>query len=182
MKRFRISIAGDIASGKSTLIPLLTERYNAEVISAGKFIRQFAEELGMSIVEFNEYQKLHPEYDKKLDSKVAEYSEIDGDFIFDSRLAWHFVPDSFSVYVKCDLDVAAERMYNANREKEKYESVEKAKEAIISRRKAEVERYKKFYGLDVGDLSNYDLVIDSTKASPEELAEIIIENWKKTNR
>jgi len=158
---------------------MLKERFNAKVISIGKLQRKMAEELGMDTCQFNIYQKQHPEFDKILDAKSAEYEPIDGDFIFDSRLAWYFVPSAFSVYLKCDYHESAKRIMGANREDEPFESVEEAEKSIRLRRESERERYKDFYGVDILDMNNYDAVIDTVDKTPDEVAETIVEQWKK---
>ena len=161
MSYFKISLTGDLGSGKSTVCAILKERFNAEVISIGKLQRKMAEELKMNTCEFNVYQKAHPEFDRILDKKSSEYEGVDGNFIFDSRLAWHFVPSAFSVYLKCGYKESARRIFQANRDDEHFDSVEEAEESIRKRRETERERYKDFYGVDILDMNNYDAVIDT---------------------
>ena len=89
MAYFRISLAGDLGSGKSTVGAILKDRFYADIISVGKIQREMAEQLGMNTTEFNVYQESHPELDKKLDDMLAAYEGKEGSFIFDSRMAWH---------------------------------------------------------------------------------------------
>jgi hypothetical protein len=52
----------------------------------------------------------------------------------------------------------------------------------MDRRESEKKRYMTQYGVDIKDLMNYDLVVDTTCATPEEIADRIIESfeeWKK---
>lgn len=178
MSYFKISLTGDLGSGKSTVCAILKEQFDAEVISIGKLQRKMAEELKMDTCEFNVYQKTHPEFDKILDGKSAEYESVDGNFIFDSRLAWHFVPSAFSVYLKCGYKESAKRIFQANRSDEHFDTFEEAEESIRKRRETERERYKDFYGVDILDMNNYDAVIDTIDKTPEEVAAIIVEKWK----
>lgn len=176
---FKVSLAGDLGSGKSTVGAILKERFNAEVISIGKIQRKMAAELGMDTCDFNVYQQTHPEFDKILDTKLAEYEEKQGNYIFDSRMAWHFVPSSFSVYLKCDLKEAAERILNAKRNDETYENAEQAIKRLTERRTSEKNRYYDFYGVDITDMSNYNVVIDTTGKTPDEVAEEIALGWER---
>ncbi|MBR2384576.1 MAG: AAA family ATPase [Clostridia bacterium] len=84
---FKISLAGDLGSGKSTVGAILKERFNAEIVSIGQIQRAMAAELKMDTCEFNKYQETHPEFDKILDTKLADYEPQEGNFIFDSRMA-----------------------------------------------------------------------------------------------
>ena len=178
MANFKISLTGDLGSGKSTVSNILKERFGAEIISVGKLQREMAAELNMDTCEFNEYQRSHPEYDKILDAKTAAYESVDGNFIFDSRLAWHFVPGAFSVYLKCEYAEAARRIMDANREDESFSSLEEAEASIRTRRERERSRYAEFYGVDILDMNNYDAVIDTKDKTPEEVADAIVSAWE----
>lgn len=181
MAYFRISLAGDLGSGKSTVGAILKDRFYADIISVGKIQREMAEQLGMNTTEFNVYQESHPELDKKLDDMLAAYEGKEGSFIFDSRMAWHFVPSAFSVYLKCNPSEAAERVLNAKRNDEMYSSGEDALKKLQERRESEIQRYKKFYGVDITDMSNYSLVIDTTGKAPEDVAEEIVLAWAEAS-
>lgn len=180
MAYFKVSLAGDLGSGKSTVGAILKERFYADVVSVGKIQREMAEKLGMNTKEFNIYQEKHPELDKQLDDMLASYENKEGSFIFDSRMAWHFVPSAFSVYLKCNAEEAAKRVVEAKRADEKYLSDEDAFEQLKERRVSEIQRYKKFYGVDITDMSNYCLVVDTTGKTPEEVADLIVLAWAKT--
>ena len=67
---------------------------------------------------------------------------------------------------------------NADRENEKYPDVQVAVSKLTDRRKSELLRYGSLYGVDISNLSNYDLVVDTSGKSPEEVASIIIENFE----
>ena len=52
---------------------------------------------------------------------------------------------------------------------------EDVKRQIREREKSEKKRYMDFYGIDMGDLSIYDVVIDTTSIPPQTVIEKIIE-------
>ncbi len=180
MSYFRISLAGDLGSGKSTVGQILKDRFNADVVSVGKIQREMAEKLGMNTTEFNVYQEEHPELDKELDDNLASYESKEGSFIFDSRMAWYFVPSAFSVYLKCSADEAAKRVALAKRADEPYKDQEDAFKKLQERRESEIQRYKKFYGVDIMNMTNYALVVDTTGKTPESVAEEIVYAWAQT--
>lgn len=179
---FKISLAGDLGSGKTTVGAILKEKFNAEIVSVGKIQRAMAAEMGMDTLAFNRYQEQHPEFDKILDDKLRAYEKEEGNFIFDSRMAWHFVPSAFSVYMKADPIESAKRVLAAAREDESFSSVEEAAESLKKRRASERERYLKFYGVDITDLTHYDLVVDTTGKTPQEVAEAIENGWKNKEK
>ena len=54
------------------------------------------------------------------------------------------------------------------------ESVEAAQEATKLREASEAKRYKMYYGIDIGDLSVYDLVVDTDHLDPDQVIETIM--------
>ena len=176
-----ISITGDIASGKGTITNLLQKELGYNVYKNGEYVRKLATLMGMSIVEFQEYLNQHEEIDRQVEKSASEYAAEHDNLIIDARLGFYAVPYSFKVYLKVDLMESARRAYNdALREAtEKYTSVEQAAEAIKYRFEQENYRYIKTYNVDRTDMSNYDLVVDTTDKTPEEVFKIVLDAYKQ---
>jgi cytidylate kinase len=131
----------------------------------------------MTTLELNKYSETHPEIDAEIDRTFVALGEQQN-IVVDSRLAWHFIPNSLKVYLKTDVEVSAKRIIgdsNSVRKSEKYASLEEATEHIKARKASENKRYSDLYGLDCDDMSNYDLIIDTSYITPEEVADIIID-------
>ena len=90
---------------------------------------------------------------------------------------WYAVPESFKVYIKVDIDVAAQRAFNDpdRKETESLATLEEQKHDLIQRYNLENERYFKLYNVHRDDLSNYDYICDTSNITPEEAADKIIE-------
>ena len=175
----KISLTGDLGSGKSTVCALLAERTGAEVISIGALQRKMAREKGIKFYEFNAYMEAHPEVDDEFDTMLKNMDAVnDRPLLFDSRMAWNFVPSAFSVYITTDLYEAARRVFAAHRENESYTGVEDAMLKLSERRASEMLRYSELYKKNIKDLNNYDLVVDSTSASPEKVASLILSEYQ----
>ena len=170
----KISLAGDLGSGKSTVSDILIERLGAEYYSTGRIVRDIASARKMTVVELNVYMETHPEIDHEIDDGLKALSELDKFLIIDSRMAWHFTRGTFKVYLSCDIETSALRIMNANRDGEHAASLEKTVEDTRARRKSEQKRYMEQYGVDIKDLTNYSLVLDTTYATPSEVAETLI--------
>ncbi len=170
----KISLAGDLGSGKSTVSKILCERLGAKYYSTGAICRALASEMGMDIIEMNRYMETHPEFDKKIDDGLVALSDVDECMIVDSRMAWHFVRDTFRVYMSTELEESARRILSAGRAEEQVASFDEMVEKIRARRGSESLRYSEKYGVNIIDMNNYSLVIDTTYASPEEVAECIL--------
>ena len=180
-KKNIISLAGELSSGKGTVSKILMEQLNYGVYRNGDYFRKLAQEKGMSVTEFNEYVKEHTEIDIQIENSAKEYAKSNDNFIIDARLGWYAVPESFKVYLKVNPDVAAKRAFeNQDAEKsktEKFKTIEEQKADMQKRYKLENERYYMVYGVRKDDMSNYDLVIDTTDKTPEEVANIIKEKY-----
>ncbi len=177
----KISLAGDLGSGKSTVADILIARLGAEYYSTGAIVRSIAEGRGMTVTELNKYMETHPEIDHEIDDGIAALSELDKFLIIDSRMAWHFTKGTFKVYLSCDIETSALRIMNANRKGEHSATLEETIVTTRTRRESEKKRYLEQYGVDIKELSNYSLIVDTSNATPEEVAECIInafEKWK----
>ena len=179
MKSVKISLAGDLGSGKSTVGKLLAARFGAEVYSTGTIQRAIALEMGMTTLQLNQYMETHPEIDGKIDDGLRALEGTEKNLVIDSRMAWHFVPSSFSVYMAADPYVSAARIMNAGRESEPFASVEEAAASVAERRKSEMFRYSHLYGVNIKDTENYNYVIDTSYISPERVAERIAAHYEK---
>jgi CMP/dCMP kinase len=174
-KSVKISITGDLGSGKSTVCRYLKENFGLKVYSIGQIQRSLAEKYSMDICAFNRYMETHPEIDEEIDTELAKIGQRDEAMVLDSRMAWHFVPDSFKVFLSVDSNEAAKRiMLDERGGVETYASLEDAKLRLIERKRSENLRYMTKYGVDCSNPFNYDMIIDSTDISPEQVADTII--------
>lgn len=176
----KISITGDLGSGKSTVCRYLKEQYGFNVYSTGVIQRSLAEKYNMTTYDFNKYMETHPEIDEEIDAALTERGKRDEDMILDSRMAWHFVPDSFKVYLAVDTDTAVGRVLEDHRGTvETYGSFDDAKCRLLERKASENLRYSTKYGVDCADLLNFDLVVDTTQITPQEVAETIMKKYRQ---
>ena len=175
----KISLAGDLGSGKSTVADILLSRLGAEYYCTGAIVRAIAAERGMTVTELNKYMETHPEIDHEIDDGIAALSEDERFLIIDSRMAWHFTKGTFKVYLSCDIETSAIRIMNANRKGEHSATLEETVEATRARRESEKKRYNEQYGVNIKDLSNYSLIVDTTVATPDDVAECIVSSFEK---
>lgn len=175
----KISLAGDLGSGKSTVAKILIEALGAEYYSTGSIVRSIAERMDMTICELNVYMETHPEIDKEVDDGLVALASDPRALIIDSRMAWHFTEGTFKVYLSTDIETASLRIMSANRSGEHSSTLEETMASTKARRESEKKRYSEKYGVDITDLSNYSLVVDTTYATPAEVAGIIISTFEK---
>lgn len=180
-KKHIISICGELASGKGTVSKILAEELKFGIYCNGDYFRTLGKEMGMDVTTFNVYVKEHPEIDKKIELNAKNYAKEHDNFIIDARLGWYVVPQSFKVYLKVDITEAAKRAFEDNKRKysESFATIEEQKEDMQKRYLLENERYYNLYGVRKEDETNYNLVIDTTNFTPQEVAKKIIEEYEK---
>lgn len=174
-----ITLTGNLGSGKSTLGKLMAAEYGYEIFSTGKVIREIADSFGISVLEMNKKMEADHQYDKMIDDTTARISrEKKGQkLLFDSRLAWHFVEESFKVFLSVSLPVAAARvMADSTRGSvETYSSEQECMERLSERAKTEDRRYRDLYRIDYFNAENYNLVLDSSECPTDVLGKILVE-------
>ena len=175
------SITGKLGSGKSTVCKMIRDRYDYEIFSTGAIQREVAREMGISTLELNKRMKQDHSLDTRIDEATTRLSRERRDcrLIFDSRMAWHFAEDTFKIFLTVDPTVAAQRvMANPRDSEERYRSVEEARDKLVERSRVEQSRFRELYGVDYCDYGNYNLVVDSSARTPEEIVDIIWEAFR----
>ncbi len=174
----KITITGDLGSGKSVVSKALRASLGFDIYSTGKVQREIAARYGMTTLELNQYAETHPEIDDEIDGVFVQLNGLPEGLIVDSRLAWFFMPESFKVFLSVPVEVAAARiMGDVARKREKYSDLEHAIEDLSARKDSENKRFREKYGADCTNMNNFDLVIDTSKFTPEEVAGEIVASY-----
>lgn len=178
-----ISIDGPSGAGKGTLAEYISDKLGIPCYSAGDFFRQLAEEKGMTVEE------LSSQADKNTDIKVDKRTLEKGmneSCVIESRISSWVLGDysDFRIYLTAELDERARRVKNdsdagVRSAEDKKNTFKQAKEKIQQRDKDNKQRYQDYYGIDVEDLSIYDLIIDNTDLDLEEQKQLVEKALKK---
>lgn len=170
-----ITLSGRPGSGKSVVASRLAEALGVAHASAGDFMREIARERGMSILELSRLAEEDDSIDAEIDARTVRLAEEAEDLVVDARLGWHFVPSSVKVFLEVSREVAARRIYEARRGTERENvDLETTRGAIEARTESERERYLGYYGLDYTDHGHYDLVVDTSDLTVEEVVDRIV--------
>jgi len=186
-KKHIITITGSLGSGKSSTAKRVAELLKYKHASTGNFMRSMAEKRGLTLNDLNKIG----ETDSSIDIEIDDYSREIGrseNVVMDSRLGFHFIPESFKVFLKLDPIIAANRILedakvNPNRHKESREgfnTVESIVESISIRLESETKRYKELYNINNYMMpENFDLVVDTSKTPLEQVSEQIITKYQE---
>jgi len=165
MKRQIITIAGSLGSGKSSTARAVAAALGFRHFSSGDLFRQLAVERGESIEAMNISAEVQRDIDLKVDNLLQEMYRADEQLVIDSRMAWHWMPGSFKVFLVLDPDTAAARIFNdlqgKGRISEDATSIQEVRDSIDRRFASEQKRYAALYGVNATDLQNFDLAINT---------------------
>ena len=164
----KITLCGKIGSGKSVIAKTLAKEFNLKHYSTGDVMRSIAKENGLTIEEFDKVTP--PDIDYKVDNHTKRIGEDEDDFIFDSKMAWHFIPDAIKIFLDVSYEEGARRIKKDQRINEaKVESVQELAERNKQRWETHRQRMIGLYDADMDDQTNYDVYIDTTNLSIEEV-------------
>jgi predicted cytidylate kinase len=167
-----IGISGSPGSGKTTVARMLSDRIGIRFHSMGSVFRSIADEKKLSLKELSTLAESDSSIDHLIDRRQSEMLRAGG-IIMDSRLSCWLMKRSningLKVWITAPLDVRAKRV--AGREGI---GMAEARESIKAREESEADRYRKYYGIDMRDLSIYDIVINNAWMSPEDCCDVIL--------
>jgi CMP/dCMP kinase len=167
-----LTVGGLAGTGTSTLCRLLSDRLALPYAYAGGIFREEAARRGLSLAEFNALCQADPAVDRSLDDRQVELLRAGG-LVLEGRMAgWlahHHGLDATRVWVVCDED---ERIRRITQRDGDDPEVQRAR--TREREASELDRFRRYYGAEVTDLALYDLVLDSTDATPEALADTVL--------
>ncbi|HKE72025.1 MAG TPA: cytidylate kinase family protein [Acidimicrobiales bacterium] len=168
-----ITVSGPPGSGTTTTAEHVAARLGIIFLPGGEVFRAMAVERGMSLAAFGAYATEHPEVDVELDGRLGERARAGG-VVIESRLAGWIVRNegltAVTAWIDCDPDVRAARVGQREGTTPAQARVENDE-----RQKVERERYLALYGIDLADLSVYDIVLDSTATTAAELGDRVVD-------
>lgn len=170
----RITLSGDLGSGKSSVGRRLAERLHLPHYSAGTLFREIGQISNLDALQTNLAAEDNIDIDVAVDNRTRELDRTLDSFIIDSRMAWHFVSGATRVYLSASPETAAKRIASdTTRSSESYASLAQALASLERRRDSEIRRYKKLYSVDITDGANYDLIIITDDAEIDDIADLI---------
>jgi len=164
-----ITISGKAGSGKSTIAKLLSKKLNFKHYSMGDLQRKYAKDRSLTIEELGRLEAEDDSIDREVDASQTKLAMEQDNFVIDSWLGFHFIPGSIKIFLTCDNQISAQRIFEDIKFKKRdlserpVKTVEEAQQILEERMKVNAERWKKYYGVDFMDSKNYDLVIDTSK-------------------
>jgi len=164
-----ITLGGLHGTGKSSVADLIAKEFGFRRVSAGMIFRRLAAERGMTLEEFSRLAQNDEKIDRLLDETLREEAKR-GNVVLDGQLAAWMAGEhaDFKILLTAPLKVRVERI-----SKRDGTSFDDALRETEVREASERERYREYYGIDISDLSIYDLVINTEKFDLDGVFEIV---------
>ena len=161
----RVTLSGDIGSGKSTFAKRLAKELDVPRNYVGQMMRDEAAAMGLTLDEFNKLLDKDDEVDRRLDELQREKSKQIERGVFEGRTSWYFVIDpKVKVFLSVDPRVGAERVFgdDKDRQEKDYSSVDEVIKANTERKASEEKRYHEYFGISAYNHDDFDVVVDTT--------------------
>ena len=153
-----ITISGQSGSGKNSTAERLARKLRCRVVDAGTIFRDMGKKQGMDVIAFGQYVDAHPEIDQALDEEMLRHAQNSTNVILLGRLTGWMTMRRDIPAVRVWLSATAETRAKRVVRREKI-SFQQALQDTERRDRDNALRYKKLYGLDLNDLSPYDIVV-----------------------
>ncbi len=164
-----IAISGPAGSGKTTYAKILAKKLGLRYFSAGSIFREIAKRKKLTLEELSKIAESDPSIDLEIDKRTLEEASK-GNVIVEGHLVAWVVKDiaDIKIYVKAPLMERVKRI--ALRENRPLNEVLRE---TVNRENSQRKRFYDYYGIDIRDLSIFDLVIDTTNLSIDNVIELI---------
>ncbi len=167
-----VTISGLPGSGTSTASRAVATALDLDHVDGGQVFRALAAERGVDLAAFGRIAEADPTIDVELDSRLAQRGHK-GDVVLESRLAGWIAHNEgligLKVWMACDDGERARRV--AQREGRTPNEARRLNEV---REASEAQRYLAYYGIDITDLSPYDLIVDTTVTPKAAVADQVV--------
>lgn len=179
-----ITLSGKPGSGKSSTADKVAELLGYTRHSSGDMVRRILKQKRMTLEEYNARAESEHDLDAQVDEELRNLRD-QNDIVVDSRLGFYWLPESFKVYLDLDLDVATARIYkdlvsNSNRSGEGgNHSLDAVAVSVRERMQNEQARFKSMYGIDPYNANNFDLIINTSRHTPQSVALAVFDNYKE---
>lgn len=177
--RMIITISGKQGAGKTSIGKKIAKSLGYDFLSIGDLRGFIAIDYGLTIDELNDIGKTQDWVHKKADEKTIEIEKTRDNFVLEGWAGYHFIPHSFKIFMDVDEDIGTERIFKDQRPDERpCKTKEKMKELLKKRLNQTSEQFKKYYEINFLDKSQYDLVIDSSNKTKQEIIKLILKKIK----
>jgi CMP/dCMP kinase len=160
----RILLSGLSGTGSTTAARRIAADFGLSYIYGGQIFRNLAVERGISLEELAESLEHDQEAEREIDRRLVAAGIGDNVLIESRTIGWIFPPEiqAVRIWLLCDLSERLRRV-------QAREHHPRSAENLLRREASDNRRYGDLYGIEDNDFSPFDLVIDTTRMSVDEV-------------
>jgi cytidylate kinase len=157
-------LSGLSGTGSTTAAKRIAADLELDYVYGGQIFRNLARERGVSLEELAESLEHNQEDEREIDRRLVEAGKRDNVLIESRTVGWIFPREipAIRIWLTCDLQERLQRVQNR-------EHHPRSAENLLRREASDNRRYLALYGIREEDFSPFDLVIDTTNLSVEDV-------------
>jgi CMP/dCMP kinase len=173
-----ITLDGTPGSGKNSIGERLAKEFHYDFYSVGDILRELARSRGITLHQLRVLREKDPKIDQDVDAHQENLGKTKDGFVITGRTSFHFIPRALHIFLKVEYTVAAARIWKDLQASDKRNEGTFTSEAHVAqvtkeRNERDWRIYKKYYGIDVNNAFNYDLVVDTSQLNKDEVFAVV---------
>jgi cytidylate kinase len=160
----RILLSGLSGTGSTTAAKHIAADLGLRYIYGGQIFRKLAEQREISLEELAELMERDQETEQEIDRQLIAEGMDDNVLVEGRTIGWIFPRDveATRIWLICDLPERLRRVQGR-------EHHPRSAENLLRREASDNRRYRALYGIEPEDFSPFDLVLDTTRLSVDEV-------------
>ena len=160
----RILLSGLSGTGSTTAAKRIAADLGLDYVYGGQIFRNLARERGIALEELAESLETNPELEQEIDRRLIEAARGEDVLVEGRTIGWILpakVP-ALRIWLTCDLPERLRRVEDRDRHP-------RSAENLLRREASDNRRYRALYGIEEEDFRPFDLVLDTTNLSVDEV-------------
>ncbi|HEX8917203.1 MAG TPA: cytidylate kinase family protein [Chloroflexota bacterium] len=164
----RLLLSGLSGTGSTTAAKRIAADLQLHYVYGGQIFRNLAVERSISLEDLAESLERDQSVEREIDQRLIQEGMNDNVLVEGRTIGWIFpghIP-ALRIWLTCDLEERLRRV----RDREHHP---RSAENLLRREASDNRRYRQLYGIQSDDFSPFDLVIDTTHLSVEQVVDRI---------
>jgi cytidylate kinase len=165
----RLLLSGLSGTGSTTAAKRIAADLSLEYVYGGQIFRNLAEERGIPLEDLVNLLEADQQTERSVDERLIRLGVSRDDILIESRTIGWILPEdvpSIRIWLTCDLEERLNRV-------ERREHHPRSRDNLLQREASDNRRYRALYGIEPDDFSLFDLVLDTTSLSVDEVVQQI---------
>jgi cytidylate kinase len=161
-------LSGLSGTGSTTAAKRIAANLDLQYVYGGQIFRNLAVERGISLEELAESLEQDQDTEREIDRRLIEAGKSDRVLIESRTIGWLFPPNlpAVRIWLTCDLEERLRRVQGR-------EHHPRSAENLLRREASDNRRYKMLYGIQEDDFTPFDMVLDTTQLSVDQVVDRI---------